>query len=61
VDLAKFLTRIEKDLICQALMRTKGNQTMAAQDLNLTKPSLRHRIQSLGIDVTSFRGNGRNQ
>ncbi len=34
-----------------------GNQILAAQRLGLTKPSLRHRIHTLGIDAAAFRRN----
>jgi two-component system response regulator PilR (NtrC family) len=48
-DLESFLSQIESSLISQALRLTDGNQTMAAQRLNLTKGSLRHRLHSLQI------------
>ena len=48
-DLESFLSQIESSLIHQALDQTNGNQTLAAQKLNLTKGSLRHRLQSLQI------------
>jgi two-component system response regulator PilR (NtrC family) len=48
-DLESFLGRIESSLIQQALNQTDGNQAQAAQRLNLTKGSLRHRLQSLQI------------
>jgi len=54
-DLQAFMADLERSLICQALQRSDGNQTLAAQHLGLTKPSLRHRIQALGIDATAFR------
>jgi len=47
--LESFLSQIESSLIHQALDQTDGNQTLAAQKLNLTKGSLRHRLQSLQI------------
>jgi transcriptional regulator with PAS, ATPase and Fis domain len=56
-DLEELLRNLEYDLICQALKRAEGNQTLAAQYLKLTKPSLRHRIQTLGIDSAIFRHN----
>ncbi len=56
-DLEEVLRNLEYNLICQVLKRTEGNQTLAAQDLKLTKPSLRHRIQTLGIDPSVFRRN----
>jgi two-component system, NtrC family, response regulator PilR len=54
-DLEAFLNNLERDLICEALKRTEGNQTMAADYLKLTKPSLRHRIQALGIVPSNYR------
>jgi two-component system response regulator PilR (NtrC family) len=48
-DLERFLSQIESSLITQALRQTDGNQTLAAQKLNLTKGSLRHRLQTLQI------------
>jgi two-component system response regulator PilR (NtrC family) len=54
-DLQAFMVDAERSLICQALKRSDGNQTLAAQHLGLTKPSLRHRIQVLGIDTAAFR------
>jgi two-component system response regulator PilR (NtrC family) len=54
-DLAGFLADLERNLICKALRTSAGNQTLAAQHLNLTYPSLRHKIQSLGIDPSDFR------
>ena len=54
-DLHEFLTTLERNIISNALRQADGNQTVAAQNLNLTYPSLRHRIQSLGIDPSSFR------
>jgi two-component system response regulator PilR (NtrC family) len=57
-DLDAFLVKIEKNLICQVLEETGGNQTLAAQRLKLTKPSLRHKIQTLGIDAAQFRRKG---
>ncbi len=54
-DLQAFMADAERSLISQALKRSDGNQTLAAQQLGLTKPSLRHRIQALGIDAAAFR------
>jgi two-component system, NtrC family, response regulator PilR len=48
-DLERFLGQIESSLITQALRQTDGNQTLAAQKLNLTKGSLRHRLQTLQL------------
>jgi two-component system response regulator PilR (NtrC family) len=48
-DLTDFLNQIERSLISQALRQSDGNQTAAAQRLNLTKGSLRHRMATLQI------------
>jgi two-component system, NtrC family, response regulator PilR len=48
-DLESYLDQIESSLIHQALDQTDGNQTLAAQKLNLTKGSLRHRLHSRQI------------
>ncbi len=56
-DLDQFMHNLERDLINQVLKSTEGNQTAAAAYLKVTKPSLRHRIQALGIDPTIFRNN----
>ena len=48
-DLPAFLSQVEASLITQALGRTDGNQTLAAQRLNLSKGSLRHRMLTLNI------------
>ena len=48
-DLEAFLHRVESSLIGQALRQSDGNQTLAAQRLNITKGSLRHRLHILGI------------
>ena len=48
-DLEAFLRKVEHSLIEQALRQSGGNQTLAAQRLKLTKGSLRHRLNTLGI------------
>jgi len=40
---------VEKELIRQALDKTKGNQTRAARMLNLTRDTLRYRMQKFGF------------
>jgi len=44
------LTEVEKDLIRQALERTHGNRTQAAQLLGLTRSTLLYRMQKFGLD-----------
>jgi len=51
-DLDAFLRDVEQSLIEQALRQSGGNQTLAAQRLRLTKGSLRHRLNALGIRYT---------
>jgi two-component system, NtrC family, response regulator PilR len=57
-DLESFLSQIESSLIIQALRQTDGNQTSAAQRLNLTKGSLRHKIQTLQIKTRGALASG---
>jgi two-component system response regulator PilR (NtrC family) len=56
-DLEGFLAEMQKNLIARALRHSEGNQTLAAQRLHLTKPSLRHKIHTLGINTQSYRKN----
>ena len=48
-NLEAFLRSVESSLLEQALRESDGNQTLAAQRLNITKGSLRHRMHTLGI------------
>lgn len=43
------IEEVEKELIRQALDSTKGNQTKAARLLNLTRDTLRYRMQKFGF------------
>jgi DNA-binding NtrC family response regulator len=43
------LERLERELIEQALERTGGNQTRAAQLLGITRPTLIYRMEKHGI------------
>ncbi len=58
-DLERFLAEVESHLICRALRQADGNQTLAAQRLNVTKGSLRHKMQVLQIDPWTFRRSSR--
>jgi two-component system response regulator PilR (NtrC family) len=51
IDLESELTRIERDLIRQALESTDWNRTEAARRLGLTLRSLRYRMQKLGLEA----------
>ncbi|HYK87350.1 MAG TPA: sigma-54 dependent transcriptional regulator [Acidobacteriota bacterium] len=54
-DLEEILSEVESSLICRALKQSDGNQTLAAQRLNVTKGSLRHKMQVLQNDPWTFR------
>lgn len=43
------LDELNKDLICQALEMTGGNQVRAAKLLGLTRGTLRYRLDKYGI------------
>ena len=43
------IEKVEKELIRQALDTTRGNQTKAAKLLNLTRDTLRYRMQKFGF------------
>jgi transcriptional regulator with PAS, ATPase and Fis domain len=57
LDLEEFISEVESSLICRALKQADGNQTLAAQYLNITKGSLRHKMQVRQIDPWTFRRN----
>ena len=48
-DLDTFLRKVESSLLEQALRQADGNQALAATRLSITKGSLRHRLNTLGI------------
>jgi DNA-binding NtrC family response regulator len=43
------LEQLERDLVVQALARTKGNQTRAAALLGLNRDQIRYRIEKFGL------------
>ena len=45
------LEELEKDLLRQALERTRGNKTRAAQLLALTRDTLRYRLEKYDMSV----------
>ncbi len=47
------LAEVERELIRQALDRTRGNRTKAAELLGLTRDTLRYRIEKFGIEAES--------
>ena len=50
IDLEKTLADIEKKLLKEALIRTKGNKTKAAQLLGISFRSFRYRLAKLGLE-----------
>lgn len=50
IDLNAELDKIEKTIIEKALQKTKGSKKKAAELLNITFDSLRHRIEKLGVE-----------
>ena len=45
----KILPAVERELIIQALLETKGNQVRAAKLLGITRATLRKRVEKFGI------------
>ena len=45
----KVLPAVERELIIQALVETKGNQVQAAKLLGITRATLRKRVEKFGI------------
>jgi two-component system response regulator PilR (NtrC family) len=52
-DLEAYLAQLEKDYIIRALQRTGGNQTRAAELLNMSVRSLRHLLDKHKIRQTA--------
>ncbi len=53
IDLEAYLAQMEKDYIIRALQRTGGNQTRAAEILNMSVRSLRHLLDKHKIRQTA--------
>jgi two-component system response regulator PilR (NtrC family) len=53
IDLEAYLAQLEKDYIIRALQRTGGNQTRAAEILNMSVRSLRHLLDKHKIRQTA--------
>jgi two-component system, NtrC family, response regulator PilR len=53
IDLEAYLAQLEKDYIIRALQRTGGNQTRAAEVLNMSVRSLRHLLDKHKIRHTA--------
>jgi len=50
IDLEKFLSQIETELIQRAMRQAKGNKTKAAKLLGLNRPRLYRRMVQLGLE-----------
>jgi DNA-binding NtrC family response regulator len=50
IVLDEYLGRIERELICRALARAKGNKTKAAGLLGMSRPRLYRRMVQLGLE-----------
>jgi two-component system nitrogen regulation response regulator GlnG len=48
---AEVLEMMERSVLKRVLARTEGNQSQAARMLGITRASLRHKLQSLGISM----------
>lgn len=51
INLERFLSQIERELIERALRRARGNKSKAAALLGLNRPRLYRRMEQLGFDV----------
>ena len=45
------VARVERDLLIEALRRSGGNRTRAAEDLGLAPSTLRDKLAKLGIEA----------
>ena len=50
------IEELERDLVCQALTLSRGNQTRAGQYLGLNRDQIRYRVEKFGLNVASFSG-----
>lgn len=48
------MEKVEEDLVRQALQMTGGNQTKAAKLLDISRDSLRYRMQKFGVETTAL-------
>jgi two-component system, NtrC family, response regulator AtoC len=56
------LAQLERDLVRQALERTRGNQTRAAELVGMNRDQIRHRIEKFGLqEMRSVPGGRRSQ
>jgi len=45
----KIIPAVERELVIQALLETRGNQLQAARLLGITRATLRKRVEKFGI------------
>ena len=55
VNLKARVDAYERDLVMEALRRTKGNQSRAAKILGTSQRLVNYKIQKYGIDTSRFR------
>lgn len=55
VNLKEALERLERQLVIETLIRTKGNQSQAARSLGITDRIMGLRVRKYGIDPRDFR------
>ncbi|NLD61458.1 sigma 54-interacting transcriptional regulator [Candidatus Sumerlaeota bacterium] len=55
IDFDKMVKNLEVDLINEAMTATRGNQTLAAERLGITKRIIQYKIAQYGIDWRAFR------
>ncbi|MCA9026871.1 MAG: sigma-54-dependent Fis family transcriptional regulator [Planctomycetaceae bacterium] len=51
---AEAISLAERQLFCQVLEHTRGNQLQAARILGISRVTLRSKLRALGIDVSTF-------
>lgn len=54
-NLKEALERLERQLVIETLIRTKGNQSQAARSLGITDRMMGLRVRKYGIDPRDFR------
>lgn len=50
------IAQLERDMLCDALKRTRGNITAAARELGITPRMARYKTEKLDIDITHLTG-----
>jgi two-component system nitrogen regulation response regulator GlnG len=55
---AEVIAAVERILLARVLQHTHGNQTQASELLGLSRPTLRHKLRTLGISAERAAANG---